>query len=295
LHKLFKLKTNNQFESKYSREIHSFLENALYEDFGAEDHTSKSYFNNKSHNSFKLITKSNCVISGIRLSEILISKFRSNLSIKNFYQDGDHVKKGKTIMEIRGPSYSILSIERLMLNIMQRMSGISTLTSNLSKLISHTKCKILDTRKTTPGFRYPEKWAVLIGGGLNHRMGLFDAILIKDNHIDSSDTIEKAILSVEGYLKKNNFKIPVYIEVRNKEELNEVLKHTWIDRIILDNMSIHDTRESVSYANGSFLIESSGNITKKNIKDYAETGVDFVSMGSITHSASIIDMSLVKI
>ena len=196
------MKTINQFESKYSKEIYSFLENALDEDFGEEDHTSKSYFKNKTDNFFKLITKSNCVISGIRLSEILIEKFRSNLSIEKFYHDGDHVKKGETILEIRGPSYSILSIERLMLNIMQRMSGISTLTSNLSKLISHTKCKILDTRKTTPGFRYPEKWAVLIGGGLNHRMGLFDAILIKDNHIDSSDTIEKAILSVQKAIQK---------------------------------------------------------------------------------------------
>ena len=288
------MKTNNQFESKYSREIHSFLENALYEDFGAEDHTSRSYFNNKSNNSFKLITKSNCIISGIRLSEILINKFRSNLSIKNFYQDGDHVKKGKTIMEIRGPSYSILSIERLMLNILQRMSGISTLTSNLSKLISHTKCKILDTRKTTPGFRYPEKWAVLIGGGVNHRMGLFDAILIKDNHIDSCGTIDKAIVSAKEYLDQNKLNIPVYIEVRNTKELRVAIKHDCIDRIILDNMSPIETKESVSIIQGRFLIESSGNINEKNILEYAETGVDFVSMGSITHSAPIIDMSIVK-
>ena len=295
MHKLFKLKTNNQFESKYSREIHSFLENALYEDFGEEDHTSRSYFNNKSDNSFKLITKSNCIISGIRLSEILISKFRSNLSINNFYQDGDHVKKGKTIMEIRGPSYSILSIERLMLNILQRMSGISTLTSNLSKLISHTKCKILDTRKTTPCFRYPEKWAVLIGGGLNHRMGLFDAILIKDNHIDSCGSIENAIVSTKDYLDQNNLKLPVYIEVRNREELGEVIKHNWIDRIIIDNMSPVETKESVSFIQGRFPIESSGNINEKNITEYAEAGVDFVSMGSITHSAPIIDMSIIKV
>ena len=178
------MKTITQFESKYSKEIHSFLKNALNEDFGNEDHTSKSYIKNKTNNSFKLITKSNCVISGIRLSEILIEKFRSNLSLEIFFLDGDKVKKGEKILEIKGPAYSILSVERLILNIMQRMSGISTLTSNLSKLISHTKCKILDTRKTTPGFRYPEKWAVLIGGGVNHRMGLFDAILIKDNHIE---------------------------------------------------------------------------------------------------------------
>tara|TARA_Y100001958_G_scaffold131614_1_gene100878 strand:- start:28 stop:564 length:537 start_codon:yes stop_codon:yes gene_type:complete len=178
---------------------------------------------------------------------------------------------------------------------MQRMSGISTLTSNLSKLISHTKCKVLDTRKTTPGFRYPEKWAVLIGGGLNHRMGLFDAILIKDNHIDSSGSIEKAILSTKKYLNQNNLKIPVYIEVRNREELDEVTKYNWIDRIILDNMSPSETKESVSFIQGRFLIESSGNINEKNILDYAESGVDFVSIGSITHSASIIDMSIIKV
>ena len=290
-----KLKTTNQFESKYSKEIYTFLKNALDEDLGCEDYTSKTYFKNKTKNSFKLITKSNCVISGIRLSEILIEKFRSNLSIEKFFSDGDQVKKGEKVLEINGPAYSILSVERLILNIMQRMSGISTLTSNLSKLISHTKCKILDTRKTTPGFRYPEKWAVLIGGGLNHRMGLFDAILIKDNHIDSSGSIENAIVSTKDYLDQNNLKIPVYIEVRNKEELDEVIKHNWIDRIILDNMSPVETKESVSFIQGSFSIESSGNINEKNILEYAEAGVDFVSMGSITHSASIIDMSIIKV
>ena len=289
------MKTITQFESKYSKEIHSFLKNALNEDFGNEDHTSKSYIKNKTNNSFKLITKSNCIISGIRLSEILIEKFRSNLSLEIFFLDGDKVKKGEKILEIKGPAYSILSVERLILNIMQRMSGISTLTHNLSKLISHTKCKILDTRKTTPGFRYPEKWAVLIGGGVNHRMGLFDAILVKDNHIDSSGTMEKAILSTKNYLQQNNLKIPVYIEVRTKEELEEVLKHSWIDRIILDNMDLVETEESVSYINGRFLIESSGNINEKNIVEYAESGVDFVSIGSLTHSASIIDMSIIKV
>ena len=290
-----KLKTTNQFESKYSKEIYTFLKNALDEDLGCEDYTSKTYFKNKTKNSFKLITKSNCVISGIRLSEILIEKFRSNLSIEKFFSDGDQVKKGEKVLEINGPAYSILSVERLILNIMQRMSGISTLTSKLSKLISHTKCKILDTRKTTPGFRYPEKWAVLIGGGLNHRMGLFDAILIKDNHIDSSGSIENAIVSTKDYLDQNNLKIPVYIEVRNKEELDEVIKHNWIDRIILDNMSPVETKESVSFIQGSFPVESSGNINEKNILEYAEAGVDFVSMGSITHSASIIDMSIIKV
>ena len=290
-----KLKRTNRFESKYSKEIHTFLKNALDEDFGFEDHTSKSYFKNNNNNSFKLITKSNCVISGIRLSEILIEKFRSNLSIEKFFSDGDQVKKGEKVLEMNGPAYSILSVERLILNIMQRMSGISTLTSNLSKLISHTKCKILDTRKTTPGFRYPEKWAVLIGGGINHRMGLFDAILIKDNHIDSCGSIENAIVSTKDYLDQNNLKIPVYIEVRNKEELDEVTKHDWIDRIILDNMSPVETKESVSFIQGSFPVESSGNINEKNILEYAEAGVDFVSMGSITHSASIIDMSIIKV
>ena len=288
------MKTPNRFESKYSKEIHTFLKNALDEDIGYEDHTSKSYFKNNNNNSFKLITKSNCVISGIRLSEILIEKFRSNLSIKKFFSDGDQVKKGEKVLEINGPAYSILSIERLILNIMQRMSGISTYTSKLSKLISHTKCKILDTRKTTPGFRYPEKWAVLIGGGFNHRMGLFDAILIKDNHIDSCGTIEKAIVSSKNYLYQNNLKIPVYIEVRDIKELREVVKHDWIDRIILDNMSPTETKESVSFIKERFLIESTGNINEKNILEYAETGIDFVSMGSITHSAPIIDMSVIQ-
>ena len=288
------MKTTNRFESKYSKEIHTFLKNALDEDIGYEDHTSKSYFKNNNNNSFKLITKSNCVISGIRLSEILIEKFRSNLSIEKFCSDGDPVKKGEKVLEIKGPVYSILSVERLILNIIQRMSGISTLTSNLSKLISHTKCKILDTRKTTPGFRYPEKWAVLIGGGINHRMGLFDAILIKDNHIDSCGSIKNAIVSTKDYLDQNNLKVPIYIEVRNREELDEVIKHNWIDRIILDNMSPLETKKSVSLINGRFVIESSGNINEKNIVEYAETGIDFVSMGLITHSASIIDMSVTK-
>ena len=289
-----KLKTTNQFESKYSKEIYTFLKNALNEDLGCEDHTSKSYFKNKTQNSFKLTVKSNCVISGIRLSEILIDEFRSNLSIKKFFYDGELVKKGEKVLELKGPAYSILSVERLILNIMQRMSGISTLTSNLSKLISHTKCKILDTRKTTPGFRYPEKWAVLIGGGVNHRMGLFDAILIKDNHIDSCGSIKNAIVSTKDYLDQNNLKVPIYIEVRNREELDEVIKHNCIDRIILDNMSPLETKKSVSLINGRFVIESSGNINEKNIVEYAETGIDYVSMGLITHSASIIDMSVTK-
>ena len=289
------MKTNDQFESTYSKQIYTFLKSALDEDFGVEDHSSKSCFNNKTYNDFKLITKSNCVISGIRLSEILIKEFRSNLYLEKFFHDGDQVKKGETILKIKGSSYSILSIERLILNIMQRMSGISTLTSNLSKLISHTKCKILDTRKTTPGFRYPEKWAVLIGGGVNHRMGLFDAILIKDNHIDSCRTIEKALVNTKNYLDQNKLRIPVYVEVRNKEELYAVTKHNWIDRIILDNMSPIQTKESVSFIHGQFLIESSGNINEKNIIEYAEAGVDFVSMGSITHSAPIIDMSIIKV
>ena len=267
-----KLKTTNQFESKYSKEIYTFLKNALNEDLGCEDHTSKSYFKNKTKNSFKLTAKSNCVISGIRLSEILIDEFRSNLSIKKFFYDGELVKKGEKVLELKGPAYSILSVERLILNIMQRMSGISTLTSNLSKLISHTKCKILDTRKTTPGFRYPEKWAVLIGGGVNHRMGLFDAILIKDNHIDSCGSIENVIVSTKDYLDQNNLKVPIYIEVRNREELDEVIKHNWIDRIILDNMSPLETKKSVSLINGRFVIESSGNINEKNILEYAEAG-----------------------
>ena len=213
------------------------------------------------------------------------------MSVKVLINDGEPVKAGDIAMVVSGKVRSLLQTERLMLNIMQRMSGIATMTNKYVKRIEGTKTHILDTRKTTPGMRILEKQAVLIGGGMNHRIGLFDMILLKDNHIDFAGGIENAINRCHEYLKKKNLDLKIEIEVRSFDELDKVLSHGGVDRIMLDNFSVEDTKKAVQIINGRYETESSGGITYDTIRDYAECGVDFISVGALTHSVKGLDMS----
>lgn len=213
------------------------------------------------------------------------------MSVEVLINDGEPVKAGDIAMVVSGKVRSLLQTERLMLNIMQRMSGIATMTNKYVKRIEGTKTHILDTRKTTPGMRILEKQAVLIGGGMNHRIGLFDMILLKDNHIDFAGGIENAINRCHEYLKDKNLDLKIEIEVRSFDELDKVLSHGGVDRIMLDNFSVEDTKKAVQIINGRYETESSGGITYDTIRDYAECGVDFISVGALTHSVKGLDMS----
>jgi nicotinate-nucleotide pyrophosphorylase (carboxylating) len=206
--------------------------------------------------------------------------------------DGEIVNSGDAAFYVSGSVHSILKAERLVLNTMQRMSGIASTTNRIVKKLEGTGTKVLDTRKTTPGLRYIEKLAVKIGGGVNHRFGLYDMILIKDNHVDYAGGIAKAISSAQSYLIKKKINIPVEVEVRNLDELNEVMKFGKIDRILLDNFSLLTLKEAVTLINGTYITEASGGITEQNVLDYAKCGVDYVSMGALTHSVKSLDMSL---
>jgi len=196
---------------------------------------------------------------------------------------------------LKGPTQSILSLERIALNALQRMSGITKITHSLHQKIAHTSCQLLDTRKTTPNFRIAEKWAVAIGGGTNHRMGLYDAIMVKDNHIDFLGGIPATLAKVKAYLDGLEHPIPVIVETRNLEQIDHCMDFPWVERILLDNMTPKEVQSAVSHIAGAVSTEASGNITPQNIVSYAETGVDFVSLGFLTHSAPIVDMSLVKV
>ena len=232
------------------------------------------------------------VLSFLTYCRKIFSFYDSEIDVDVKAPDGTSVKSGEIGFIVTGKASSLLILERLVLNCMQRMSGIASMTNFLNKKISHTKCTILDTRKTTPGFRYPEKWAVLIGGGQNHRMGLFDAIMIKDNHIDFCGSISDALKKTEDYIKKYNLSIPVIVEVRNSDEIKQAIRFPWIDRILLDNMEKNQIIRSLGLINRKFKTEASGNITLNNLVEIAETGVDYLSIGAITHSAKNIDLSL---
>lgn len=221
----------------------------------------------------------------------MFDRFDSTMSVEVLINDGEPVKAGDIAMVVSGKVRSLLQTERLMLNIMQRMSGIATMTNKYVKRIEGTKTHILDTRKTTPGMRILEKQAVLIGGGMNHRIGLFDMILLKDNHIDFAGGIENAINRCHEYLKEKNLDLKIEIEVRSFDELDKVLSHGGVDRIMLDNFSVEDTKKAVQIINGRYETESSGGITYDTIRDYAECGVDFISVGALTHSVKGLDMS----
>ena len=283
---------HDNFYSKYSAEIDRFIKQSLREDIKTGDLSSSSCLDGDKTETANLLVKESCVVAGISLADKIFKKFDPELVVEKHFGEGTELDKGEIVFSVTGKVKSILATERLALNCMQRMSGIASLTKSLTDKIVHTHCKILDTRKTTPCFRYPEKWAVVIGGGYNHRMGLFDAIMIKDNHIDFCGGMKKTLEKTKEYLEKNMLDIPVVVEVRNQKEIMETLDFTWIKRIILDNMNPEELIKSIKLIDGHFPTEASGNITAKNLVQIAETGVDFISMGALTHSARNIDLSL---
>jgi nicotinate-nucleotide pyrophosphorylase (carboxylating) len=272
--------------------LEPFILNALAEDIGDGDHTSLSTIPVDQSGSAKLLIKENGIIAGIEVALEIFKAVDPDLKIDVLIHDGEPVKSGDIAFYINGSVHSILKSERLVLNTMQRMSGIASTTNRIVKKLEGTGTRVLDTRKTTPGLRYIEKLAVKIGGGVNHRFGLYDMILIKDNHVDYAGGIANAINSAQSYLNRNKINIPVEVEVRNLDELKEVMKFGKIDRILLDNFSILTLKEAVALINGTYITEASGGITEENVLEYANCGVNYVSMGALTHSVKSLDMSL---
>lgn len=272
--------------------IDEIIERALEEDLGDGDFTSLATIPENATGKAQLLIKEDGILAGVDIAKKIFQKVDKNIKFRVLLKDGTKVKKGDIVFIVEGKSISILSAERLALNFMQRLSGIATATNKMVSQLKGLKTKILDTRKTTPNLRLLEKEAVRIGGGENHRMGLYDMIMIKDNHIDFAGGIEQAISATKHYLKKNNKKLKIEIEVRNFDELNQVIECGEVDRIMLDNFSPEDLKKSVNIINGRYETEASGGITINNIRKYAESGVDFISVGALTHHIKSLDMSL---
>lgn len=272
--------------------IQGFIQSALAEDIREGDHSSLASIPAGTQNTAQLIIKGDGILAGMEMAEHIFKAVDENLKIEFFKKDGDKVKAGEIGLKVHGSAVSILSAERLVLNCLQRMSGIATYTYNLNELIRHTSTKLLDTRKTTPNFRIAEKWAVAIGGGQNHRFGLFDMVMLKDNHNDFAGGITKAVQSTREYLKQNNLSLRIEVETRNLDEVKEALAVGGVDVIMLDNMEVPEMKTAVELINGKCETEASGGITEETIKPIAETGVDYISVGALTHSYKSLDMSL---
>ncbi len=261
------------------------------EDIGDGDHTTLCCIPEDAMGKSKLLIKEDGILAGIEVAKEVFARFDPSMQVEVLISDGAHVKVGDVAMIVTGKVRSLLQTERLMLNIMQRMSGIATMTNRYVERLAGTKTRVLDTRKTTPGMRMLEKQAVKIGGGCNHRIGLFDMILLKDNHVDFAGGITNAISRCHEYLKEKGMDLKIEIEVRNFDELKQVLGFGGVDRIMLDNFSTDDTKKAVELVGGRYEVESSGGITFDTIRDYAECGVDFISVGALTHSVKGLDMS----
>ena len=272
--------------------IDEIIKNALLEDIGDGDHSSLSCVPENGIGTAKLIVKGEGVIAGIELAERIFNLYDENLIFKSLVKDGSKVKFGDIAFEVSGSSRSILATERLVLNFMQRMSGIASETAKMIKLVEGTGVKLLDTRKTTPGIRYMEKWAVRIGGGYNHRFALYDMIMLKDNHVDYAGGIKPAIEKSNQYLKSTGRDLKIEIEVRNESELKEVLEIGMVDRIMLDNFTPAQIKSVIKSIPEEIETEASGGITSETIRSFAETGVDYISVGALTHSFKSMDMSL---
>lgn len=272
--------------------VQSFIESAFKEDIGPGDYSSLAAIPEGKQGKAKLLIKGEGIIAGIELAEKIFKKFDPTLEIELLKKDGDSVKFGDIGLIVKGSSASILSSERLVLNCMQRMSGIATLTHRLTEKILHTKARLMDTRKTTPNFRLMEKWAVFIGGGVNHRFALYDMIMLKDNHVDFAGGISAAIHQTKSYLDANNLKLKIEVETRNLDEVAEVIKVGGVDFIMLDNMDYATMKEAVKMIGDQFKTEASGGITEETLVPVAECGVDFISMGALTHSVQSMDISL---
>jgi nicotinate-nucleotide pyrophosphorylase (carboxylating) len=272
--------------------VDPFIINALKEDIGDGDHTSLATIPAGTTGKAKLLVKEHGVLAGIELALEIFHIVDPELKVTVFINDGTEIKPKDVAFEVEGSVHCILKAERVVLNCMQRMSGIATQTDRIVDLLKGTNTQVLDTRKTTPGIRYLEKWAVRIGGGVNHRFGLYDMILIKDNHVDYSGGIRQALENTHEYLAANNKKLTIEIEVRNLDELEEVLQTGGVDRILLDNFNFADLKQAVNIIEGRYITEASGGITIDNVRDYADCGVDYISIGALTHSVKGLDLSL---
>lgn len=271
--------------------IDRLIDLAFAEDLGDGDHSTLSCIPATAMGKSKLLIKEQGVLAGIEIAKQIFNRFDSEMKVEVFINDGEDVKPGDIAMIVEGKIQSLLQTERLMLNVMQRMSGIATMTRKYVKQLEGTNTRVLDTRKTTPGLRTLEKLAVKIGGGVNHRMGLYDMIMLKDNHVDFAGGIDKAITRAKEYCAQRGKDLKIEIEVRNFDEINQVLAIGGVDRIMLDNFTPADTRKAVEIIDRRFETESSGGITFDTLRDYAECGVDFISVGALTHSVKGLDMS----
>lgn len=269
-----------------------FIKNAIAEDVGDGDHTSLSTIPLHTKGKAKLIVKEDGILAGVELAVAIFAQIDKTLVVDVQLNDGAKVEIGDIVLTVEGSTHAILLAERLVLNCMQRMSGIATKTNRIVKLLAPYKTQILDTRKTTPGLRYLEKWAVKIGGGVNHRIGLYDMILIKDNHVDYAGGIANAIHAANQYLLNTGKKLAIEIEVRSLDELRQVLATGQVQRIMLDNFELPILKEAVQLVNGQFITEASGGIVEENVIQYAQCGVDYISMGALTHSVKSLDLSL---
>jgi len=277
---------------QFENELNLIIKNGFREDVGHGDHTSLSCIPSNTQGKAKLLVKDTGIIAGVAFAKKVFEYLDSDLHLETFINDGAKVHHGDVVFHVSGKSQSILQAERFVLNAMQRMSAIATKTAFFVDLLKGTNTKILDTRKTTPGIRALEKWAVKIGGGVNHRFALYDMIMIKDNHIDFAGGISEAITKTKDYLEEKNLDIKIIVEARSIDEIEEILKNDGVYRILIDNFSFEDTKAAVRLINGKCLTESSGGINEKTIRKYAECGVDFISSGALTHSVYNMDLSL---
>lgn len=272
--------------------INQFIKNAIKEDVGDGDHTSLSCIPTTQQGKARLLVKQDGILAGVDIARRVYEIFDPELRMEVYITDGTTVKKGDVVYEVSGAENSILQTERLALNFMQRMSGIATQTHEYVKLVEGLSTKILDTRKTTPGMRVFEKMAVKLGGGENHRMGLYDMIMIKDNHIDFAGGIKQAVERTQKYLKEKGKDLKIEVEARSFEEIKEIMAIKGVHRIMIDNFTVEATKKAVALINGKFETESSGGITKETLRDYAECGVDYISVGALTHQIKSLDLSL---
>lgn len=277
---------------QFKNELAILIANAIREDVGDGDHSSLACIPDNAQGKAKLLVKDNGIIAGVAFAKMIFNYVDPNLTVETFIEDGAVVQFGDVVFHVSGSSQSILKAERMVLNSMQRMSAIATKTKKYVELVEGTKTKILDTRKTTPGFRVAEKWAVTIGGGENHRFALYDMVMLKDNHIDFAGGISLAIAKTKTYLKENKKDLKIIVEARNLEEVKEIVAAGGVYRILLDNFDFDTTREAVSYIGDRCLTESSGNINEQTIKQYADCGVNYISSGALTHSVYNMDLSL---
>ena len=277
---------------QFQNELHLIIENAIREDVGPGDYSSLACIPETATGKAKLLVKENGIIAGVEFAKMIFNYVDANLKVETFIEDGTSVKYGDIVFHVSGSSQSILKAERLVLNSMQRMSAIATKTNKYVQLLEGTNTNVLDTRKTTPGFRAPEKWAVKIGGGVNHRFALYDMVMLKDNHNDFAGGITKAISKTKSFLQENNLDLKIIVEARNLDEIREILHSEGIHRILIDNFNFEDTKTAVSLIGDKCQTESSGNINEKTIREYALCGVDYISSGALTHSVYNMDLSL---